>query len=80
MLSRMNPELGEPEAGDSTDAGLNETDEWRWTVGHLNVSNRPPGLGSNGERPQERGHGSNRSCVHTAFWSNGTRKVKLIEE
>lgn len=74
MLSRMNPELGEPEAGDITDAGLNETDEWRWTVGHLNVSNRPPGLGSNGERTQERGDGSNRSWVHTAFCRTAREK------
>ena len=35
----LNLELREPEAGDITDAGVNETDEWRWTFGHPNVSN-----------------------------------------
>jgi hypothetical protein len=50
--------LGEIEVGDITDAGLNETDEWRWTVEHLNLT----GLDCNGERAQERSHGSNQSC------------------
>ena len=33
----LNLELGELEAGDITDAGVDETDEWRWTVGHFNA-------------------------------------------
>ena len=54
----LNLELGEIEGCDITDAGANETDEWRWTVEHLNL----PGLDCNGERAQERGYGSNQSC------------------
>jgi hypothetical protein len=73
-------ELRELEAGDITDTSVGETDEWRWTFGDLNVSNRPPGLGCNGERAQERGHGSNQSRFHAAFLSKSTRKVKLIQE
>src|SRR4029077_5975125 len=76
----LNLELRELKARDITDTSVGETDEWRWTFGNLNVSNRPPGLGRNGERAQERGHGSNRSCVHAAFLSKGTRKVNLIQE
>jgi hypothetical protein len=52
-------------------------DEWRWTFEHLNVPNHLPGLGCNGKHAQERGHGSNQSCVHAAFLSKGTRKVKI---
>jgi hypothetical protein len=55
----LNLELRELKAGDITDTSVGETDEWRWTLGDLNVSNRPPGLGCNGERSQERGNGSN---------------------
>ena len=33
-----NQELDEFEVRDITDVGVDETDEWRWTVGHLNVS------------------------------------------
>jgi hypothetical protein len=51
--------LGELEAGDIIDASVKETDEWRWTVQNLNVSNHLPGLDCNGEHAQERGHGSN---------------------
>jgi hypothetical protein len=32
-----NQELGELEAGDITDVGVDETDEWRWTFEHLYV-------------------------------------------
>jgi hypothetical protein len=56
--------LGEREVGDITDGDVNETDEWRWTVEHLN---HLPGLDCNGERAQERAHGSYQSCFHTAF-------------
>jgi len=59
---------------------VDETDEWRWTVEYLDLSNHLPGLGSNAEHPQKGGHGSNRSCVHAAFLSKGTRKVKLIQQ
>jgi hypothetical protein len=41
----QNKELGELETCDITDAGVDETDEWRRAVGHLNVSNDLPGLG-----------------------------------
>jgi hypothetical protein len=57
----LNLELGGLEAGDTADASMDETDEWRWTFGHLNVSNHPPGLACHEERAQERGHGSNQS-------------------
>jgi hypothetical protein len=50
----LNLELGEPEAGDITDLGLDETDEWRWTFGQLNFSNYLSGLGCNEEQAQER--------------------------
>jgi hypothetical protein len=73
-----NLELGGLKAGDITDAGVDETDEWRWTFEHLNVPNHLPGLGCYGEHAQERGHGSNQSCVHAAFLSEGTRKCKLF--
>jgi hypothetical protein len=42
------------EAGDITDGGVNETDEWRWTCRHLNVSNHLTGLGCNEEQAQDR--------------------------
>jgi hypothetical protein len=63
-----NHELGELEASDITDAGVYETDKWRWTVEHLYVPNHLRGLGCNGEHAQEREQGSNQSCVHAAIF------------
>ena len=51
----LNLELGEPEAGNITDVGVDETDEWRWTFGQLNVSNHLSGLGCNEEQAQKGG-------------------------
>ena len=45
----QNQELGELEAGNITDAGVDETDEWRWTFEHLTFPTICPGSGSNGE-------------------------------
>jgi hypothetical protein len=39
--------LGELETCNITDAGVDEADEWRWAVEHLNVSNDLPGFGCN---------------------------------
>jgi hypothetical protein len=62
----LNPKLSEPEVGDITDLGLNETDEWRWTVGYPDLSNHLPGLGCNEEQAQERAEWSNQSHFHAA--------------
>jgi hypothetical protein len=59
---------------------VDETDKWRWTVDHLYVPNHRPGFGCNGEHAQERHEGSNESCVHAAFLSDGTWKVKPIQQ
>ena len=59
--------LGEIEAGDITGAGVDETDEWRRTFGHLDVPNPLRWRGCSGEHAYEGGHGSNQSCVHAAF-------------
>jgi hypothetical protein len=75
-----NLEPGEPEAGDITNVRVDETDEWSWTFEHLYVPNHLPGLGCNGEHAQEHDEGSDQSGVHAAFLSDGTRKVKPIQQ
>jgi len=35
--------LGKLKGPDITDAGVDETDEWRWTFGHPNISNHLSG-------------------------------------
>ena len=57
---RENPELGELEARYIINAGVDETDEWRWTFRYVKVSNDDlPGLGCNGEHAQHRSHVNN---------------------
>jgi hypothetical protein len=76
----LNLKLREPEAGDVTDTSVGETDEWRWTVEHFNAFNHLPGLGCNGERAQERGHGNNQSRFHATFFFGEHGKSQTIQE
>ena len=55
----LNLELGGPEGRDISDGGVNETDEWRWTFGHGEVSDHVPGHRCNEEEAQKRARRSN---------------------
>ena len=60
--SRLTPDVGELEARYIINAGVDETDEWRWTFRYVKVSNDDlPGLGCNGENAQHGSHVNNRS-------------------